>query len=172
MELIKKKAINFDRKIQSRNFRESLAGLFVAIWFSKMATEQDSLFETLACIEVAFAGIFISFYAYYHSSKKNLKEITKSSFDYLNDHKEALSQQIELLSTVRYWYVAPLLGGILTLEGYRLYEALLINGNTTSHLISMAITLCLGIFVVYLNEYYTVKKLKEELLSLDQDRYY
>jgi len=167
MELVKKVALKFDRTISFRNLRESIAGVFVTIVFTKMGLEQESLFEALACYEIALAGIFVSVYMYYHSMKNTVKENATSSTDYIQNHKDALNRQIKLLGSARYWYVAPIALGLVALEGYGIYEALKLNESIISNLISLGVTFALGAFVIYLNEVTGVKALKKELNALN-----
>lgn len=168
VELVKNKAMKFERTIKFRNLREAAAGLFVTVMFTKMGLEQESLFEQIASFEIALAGIFVSVYMYYFSMKNRVKEDGSNSVDYIEKHRQALNAQIKLLGSVRYWYVLPLAIGLFALNGYDIYMALQGAGNLTSALISFGITIALAVFVIWLNEYKAVKDLKKELDSITE----
>ena len=57
-----------------------------------------------------------------------------------------IKRQIKLLSTVKYWYVMPIVTGYFALHGYGIYETLQANGDINSHLISIAIMAAIGVF--------------------------
>jgi hypothetical protein len=167
VELVRKNALKFERAIKLTNLREAAAGIFVTIMFTKMGLEQESLFRKIASFEIAFAGIFVTLYMYYYSMKNRIQEDGSNSLDHIEKYKHSLNAQIKLLGSVRYWYVLPIALGLFALDGYEIYKAIQGKGDMTSALISLGISIALGIFVIWLNEYKAVKDLKRELESLN-----
>lgn len=167
-DTIKKGALEFKRAIRLRNSRESLAGIIVAISFTKMGIEQDSLFESVACYEMALSGILICAYLNYYSLKKFKIRASSKPIDELIDYREALKQQITILGNIRYWYVMPIASGYFALSSYGLYEALHESRSITIYVMAIILMAVLSWAIIYSNENLAVKKLEKDLYSLPQ----
>jgi hypothetical protein len=143
--------ILFYKTIKRRNLIESLLGVAIAFIFMFYGLFLEEVFiKKVLYFELAFAGIFISFYLLHYGG--NAKT-----------YRESLQKQIHLLSTARYWYVFPVMFGLFGLEIYELI--------TGTNIIFSIINLCLfslmSLLIIWLNEYYVVNKMKQDLESLD-----
>ncbi|MCO4792389.1 MAG: hypothetical protein KC493_01660 [Bacteriovoracaceae bacterium] len=163
MEAIKLKSVKFEKTIKWRNLREYAAAIFVMVMFIRSGLETESTVRMIANFEIALSALVICFFLYFKGKSEKVSDLAADSQKYLRAHKEALKKQIKLLGSVRYWYVFPLMAGMLVLN----IESWMSSGNIYVGLGSVIFSIALGIGIIYLNEYYGVRKLQEELDSLE-----
>jgi hypothetical protein len=165
METIIAQSNSFNKKIFIRNLIEYSAAIIVAISFSFMAFKAETTLSMFACLETMLASMIISIVIYNKGSNFVATE-NLSTNELVKNYKDNLQKQIGLLSKARYWYVGPLLVGLLVMEGEKLYFSILRNESIYVSLFSLLFLVGLGSFIIYLNEVRAVNGLKKDLDSL------
>lgn len=166
MDEIERNALKFKRSILLRNLRETLAGLFVAVFFIKMGFNQHSLFETLACFELALSGLFIAFYINSQSWKTLTRNKSTDLLDTKVHYKKALLRQMKLLRSMRYWYVFPIATGFIALQTYGLVQAFHEEKSIIAQTLLIAAMILMSVIIIHINENITLKKLEKRLSDL------
>ncbi|MBL8227205.1 MAG: hypothetical protein JNL98_01955 [Bryobacterales bacterium] len=147
----------FDRRVFWRNFREYAAGIVLVPVFLKVTLEGKTALEVAAG---AFSVLSVLFVMCYLWRTQQQQKPLDPSLD-LRDYQAALlaryDRQIALLKSVRYWYVLPLWASAITLVAVKARDpwSRRVGG------FAAAMTL-LSAGVVWLNEVYGVRKLREE----------
>ena len=146
------------KQIVSRNIREWIACAFVSVIFFYFTLNSKDTFLKVASFELFLTGIFISWYLY-RSSYLPLRRA--------NSEVDILINEIALLSTARYWYVLPFFIGIFSIEAYSFVSSF--NGHSfdVPSLISLLFLFLFCGGLIYLNEFYAVKKLEERLQEIE-----
>jgi hypothetical protein len=150
---------SFDRRIFWRNFREYAAGAVLIAFFIWMSFRP--VMRLLSFGGIAAVG-FVMFYLW--RRHRELKPLDPSSD--ARSYREALlaryDHQIRLLRQVRYWYVLPLYLWMLGAT------AMTSSGRSAIGVaVSLFVTTAFSAFVVWLNEGYGVRKLKEERAKVE-----
>ena len=142
----------------SRNIREWIACALVSVIFFYFTLNTKDTFFKIASFELFLTGIFISWYLYKNSYVPLMRA---------NAEEDILINEINLLSTVRYWYVLPVFIGIFSIEAYSFISSF--NGHSfdVPSLISLLFLFLFCGGLIYLNEFYAVKKLKERLQEIE-----
>jgi hypothetical protein len=163
---IEKKVAKFARTIRFRNIRESVVCLVLIVIFFRNALQASTLWSQIMFLELSLACLFITFVIYKYG--RSLKPVSPfaSTNEFIVLHRKQLEGQIRLLSVTSYWYIAPLMFGIIGLTA----EQILFDWQAgrsilfaTSYLIGCLI---MAFGIGYLNEVTVVRKLKEELRQL------
>lgn len=159
----------FEKDINLRNSLEWSAALITVPLFIYYAVMSKTLWSQLFNLEIAFTGAFITFYIFRRGRFIKNDCVEVNSLKYIDHQRKQIEKQIELLSSARYWYVMPIMIGLLGLTFERIY----LNWSTTSppwfDLAYLVSVVALGFGLVYLNEVVAVKKLQEKLRNLSYD---
>jgi hypothetical protein len=148
----------FIKVVRNRNIREWLACLIVLPVFIYTGLGKSTIVGKLLCFEIAFSALFISYYIYIKSHKNINRNIEN-----IKEQNKVINDEINLLATVKYWYVLPVFIGLVGLTLQDLYfdflegESLFVGGAY------LASVFLLGIFIIYLNENKGVQDLKSYL---------
>lgn len=167
MELILKKSTDFKKSIMWRNFRECGIAFVMALVFIPKVFRAQSTWATLMYIELVLALIFVGVHIYLYGRNKKAPNYSASSTEHVTFLREQIQTQIKLLSNVRYWYLAPLLFGVLGLLGESLVNEIA-AGKTPYALVPITFTLALNAIILWANEVWAVRKLKKQLEELPQ----
>jgi hypothetical protein len=140
---------NFDRRIFWRNFREYAAGaLFIAMMmFNVMVPER----RLLGVAGIA-ATLFVMFFLWWSHRKKEDLDPSSDARSYQAALLARYDHQIRLLRNVKYWYVLPLYSWML----------FALSGKPGMRLPYFTLMTAFSLFVIWLNEGYGVKKLREK----------
>lgn len=142
----------FDRQIFWRNFREYAAGAVLTAWFVWQSF--DPARRTISLSGVVVVGFVMAYLWLSHRRTARL-DPTADVKSYQLALLERYDHQIRLLKHVKYWYVLPiylwLLLVIVTVPSR-------FPGGRISHFL---VTTLFAAFVVWLNEGYGVRKLRD-----------
>ena len=166
LEFVQKRTNHFDRIMAVRNWMESIAaGVVVAIFGFSAVRTGDALVRAGYLVIAASAAWIIFFMLRYGRGPRSVDP----SLD-LNGYTKALADrydyQIKLLKSVKYWYLLPpYLGLVLGTIGI-LRERARTGPLSWSDLIWPAIYTAFFAAVWWLNEAYSVGRLREERAKL------
>jgi uncharacterized membrane protein YbaN (DUF454 family) len=146
------KVNQFDRTIFWRNFREYAAGavLFVVFGFQLFDAEH----RTTALAGLAAVG-FVLIYMWNQHRRVRPLDPAADARTYHSELLKRYDDQIKLLRTVKYWYVLPI-------YAYLLVVLARVPLSLPGHIIPFVIVTAFGVFVIWLNEGYGVRKLKDD----------
>jgi hypothetical protein len=156
----------FERSINLRNFFEWIAALIMAPLFIYYAMNSNTFWSQLFNIEIAFSCIFISFHIFYRGRSVKNNNVEASSSEYVDYQRRQIQNQIELISSVRYWYVMPIMIGLIGLTCEKIYLNWSLSNPPWFHITYLLSVILLGVGIVYLNEVITVRKLQVKLNNL------
>lgn len=148
----------FNNLVKNRNLREWLACLIVIPAFFYMGVHKETALSQFFCFEIVLAAIFISYYLYI-KSHRNLRQAAETN----SNMDKVIRDEVNLLLTVRYWYVLPIFFGLIGLTIEDLYINYSNNKSLSGGLIYLVLVIGFGVFVVYLNEKKGVQDLKSYL---------
>ena len=151
---IARRTEKFDRTIWWRNLREYAAGAILIAFFAwRLFDSASRLIAVAGLVAVGFVMIYLR---WSHRQTRPL-DPSADAKSYAAALIDRYDRQIRLLSRVKYWYVLPLylwmlLSIMMTVPsqemGRRIRAALFVTA--------------LSIFVIWLNEGYAVRKLKDK----------
>ncbi len=166
MEAVMNSSRKFRHTIERRNSIEWAAALAVAPLFVYRAIHSDSVWSQLMNLELAIAGLFIALHIFYRGRNDRTPDTSVSTAEYIGYSKSQLEKQIELLSTVRYWYVAPVMFGLLGLH----LEQVWLNWSTAAvpwaPIARCIFTIAIGVAVIWLNEVWAIGSLRRKIVEL------
>ena len=156
------------RKIVIRNYIEWMAALTVVSCFSYRAWTAMTMWSLLMNIEIACAAVFIGFYIWRRGRYQMRVDRDLSSVDFIQNERVQIQKQIKILSTIKYWYVIPILLGVVGLVA----EQIALKWNPSDlpwiEICQLIVVVLLGIGISFANEVYGVRKLKHLLNQLPQ----
>lgn len=164
MEEIKQSALQMYLKIRMRNFFESAVCIFLIFIFAQMLLSDVNLTIKLFCFEIILCACFIIFV---FNTKGRFRKIAEdlNDYDFVDAYIRELQKQISILSRVRYWYVGPLLFGLLGLHLERIIYNFRIGFSILLPISMLIILLLLSIYLVYVNE---IKQVEELQLAVNK----
>lgn len=112
--IILKKTEKFDRTIRRRNMRETVAAVFVAIFFTYIAWVQRNEIERAGSIILVAGALWIIYYMRRHGTEPPDPNPDQTLEGYQRALVRKYDHQIRLLRKVKFWYLAPLYVGLLT----------------------------------------------------------
>jgi hypothetical protein len=110
MQDVHHRAVRFDRVIWRRDLLETLAGLFVIGMFGYFAWVIPSPIARVGAA-IVMIGCLSIIARLYLSRNRHRASPDASAREFCAVELKRLEEQIRLLSTVGWWYLAPLLGG-------------------------------------------------------------
>lgn len=148
-----------DKTIKKRNFRELAIGIVLIIFFSFVAYIVPYTLTKIACL------LIIPYFLFYIHKINSVRRFKTSDFSqppkqFLISQKKYIKKEKELLDTVLYWAILPLLPIlILFYAGFRM--------DLTSYIGFGLFTLVILIIVYALNKYASKKTFIPLLNKLD-----
>jgi CubicO group peptidase (beta-lactamase class C family) len=110
---MKRKTKSFDRAIFWRDFRESLAAIFLVIWFGGTFFTVSALLAKIGCVIIVLASVFICWYPL-HQKRRVAKPAPDAPMaQALQCELRKVEVQIRLLRSILWWYLLPLGVGVL-----------------------------------------------------------
>jgi hypothetical protein len=143
MQDVHHRAVRFDRVIWRRDLLETLAGLFVIGMFGYFAWVIPSPIARVGAA-IVMIGCLSIIARLYLSRNRHRASPDASAREFCAVELKRLEEQIRLLSTVGWWYLAPLLGGgaIFVLG---------LGGSAVGRVAMLALLLAVGVFIYRLN---------------------
>ena len=166
LEFVQKRTNHFDRIMAVRNWMECIAaGVAVAIFgFSALRTG-DSLVRA-GCLVVAASAAWIIFFMLRYGRGPRSVDPSLDLSGYTRALANRYDYQIKLLRSVKYWYLLPPYLGLLLGTLGILLEKARTAALSWSDLIWPAIYTAFFGAVWWLNEVYSVGRLREERAKL------
>jgi hypothetical protein len=110
--------------------------------------------------------LFVGLHLFYRGRKTEAPKNNLNSEEFIQLQKNELLSQIKLLGNMRYWYISPLMFGLigLTIEDiYLKWDVHILPVGSIAYLVSI---LLLAAGLIWLNEVKGVNELKEKLKGL------
>jgi hypothetical protein len=161
-----KRVNRFDRTIKLRNWRESIAGVVVTIWFAWIAWRSPNGLTRAGNALVAASGLWYVFcmWRYGHEARPSAPD--RSLADYQRALLRKYDYQIRLLKNVKYWYLLPPYAGLLLASAGILMDDAAKGHPASPQWVAMAIYTAVFAAVWWLNEAYAVRKLSRARAGL------
>lgn len=160
MELVQRKAMEFDRKVFRRNLRETLAALLGTTLFTWMAFHALNTLQRTGLLIVAASGIWIIFFLLRYGRASAPADPGQDLAAYRRDMAERYDRQISLLKSVKYWYLLPpWIGMMLNSAGLMMNHVQKGKFIWPDVLALVFLTVAFA-FVWWLNEHHGVAKLR------------
>jgi len=115
-QLILKKTEKFDRTIRRRNIRETIAAAVVAVAFTYIAWGQNNGVDRAGSIILVASSLWIIYYMWRHGTEPPDPNPDQTLAGYQHALVRKYDHQIRLLRNVKFWYLAPMYVGLLTLS--------------------------------------------------------
>jgi hypothetical protein len=160
MQQAEAKLEKFDRRLQGRQYREILGAVLVAALFGVQYANATAVFAKVGCAVIIAGALWIVYYLLRHGLGPASPYPGASLEEYKAGVVSKYNHQIRLLSRVKYWYVLPLYVGIVLVTVGGIER----NGWVARpfHWYYLAAVTVLCAVVVWLNEVWTVKRLRKE----------
>ena len=172
VELVQKKAREFDRKIFQRNLRECLAAVVVTALFAWMAFHAVDALQRTGLLIVAASGLWIIFFILRYGRASAPADPGQDLYAYRRDLVERYYRQIRLLKSVMYWYLLPPWLGLILNSAGLLMRDLHRAAPVWPDVVSAGIYSACFAFVWWLNGGPTVARLRArraQILALSDD---
>jgi len=166
MEAIMKNAQDLKKTIDRRNAFEWIASAALIPLFVMKVGTAPTLWSQIMYGELTLALIMISGILFHKGRFANVSDVGLSTEEYIQIQKQQLQKQIELLSKVRYWYVAPLCLGMLGLGLERVITNWNNNSIPWSNLVFLLALPPLAFGLIWLNEVRGVRDVRAKLEEL------
>lgn len=166
MEMIIKKSDAFTNKINMRNSLEWSVILILTPVFLYHSFQAETVWSQLMNLELAMAGVFIALHLFFRGRTEVRPDFGASTEVFIGHQKRQLERQIELLSKAKYWYVAPILFGLVGLTVEKIYLNWSASAPPVFEMIYLAVVLAVGAGITWLNEVKAVNDLRAKLEDL------
>jgi hypothetical protein len=144
MEEIRRRSVRFNRQIRQRDLLETGAGLVVIGMFAYFAWLVPHAIAR-AGAAVVIAGCLLVVTRLYVARARNRTSPDVSAREFCAAELKRLDEQIHLLSTVGWWYLAPLLGGAAIFVAGA-------GGPATSRVVVLLLLLATAVVIYRLNQ--------------------
>lgn len=154
---------DFDQTISGRDYVEVAACIFIVGWFGwDLLFRNNSTLTQAGCVVLIVSAVFIAWKLI--GSKRRIPKAKPSApiFEAVKVELQKVENQIGLLKSVAWWYLLPLLVGVMMCSWGG-------SGNVPSKLVYSAFVLALYAFIYWLNQRAVrnnLLPLKRELASL------
>jgi protein-S-isoprenylcysteine O-methyltransferase Ste14 len=161
LRLVREQAEAFDETIRRRDRRESVAAALVFLFFSTMLLD-PSWVVRIGALLVMGSSVLIYWTLRRARTGHTLPDVDRPVAEAIRAERKKVDEQIRLLETVLWWYIAPLATGIL----------LVAAGDAGLSWFTLgygAVVLALGGGIYYLNQRevrQTLRPRREELTRL------
>jgi len=115
LEEIRRKARQFEKRINRRNLREYAGGAFVIAGFTYYIFKFPSPLMRTGCALIIVGSLFVMVQLYRRGSPGVLP-VDLAWTDSLEFHRRELVRQRDLLRSVWLWYIGPLVPGLAVFE--------------------------------------------------------
>jgi len=159
-KIILNKTEKFDRTIRRRNIRETVAAALVAIFFTYIAWGQRNGIDRVGSIILVASSLWIVYYMWRRGAEPSDPNPDQTLEGYQRALIRKYDHQIRLLRNVKFWYLAPMYVGLLTVSAGLLKERVE-KGSPIGFAVLYPIFYTLlfaGIW--WMNEVYAVRKLE------------
>lgn len=165
-KIIAGKMRSFDRRIRWRNRIETVAALAVAVFFAYAGWIQRNDAERAGCAIVVAGALYIIYYIRRNGGEASDPNPDQTIAGYQRAMVSKFDHQILLLRNVKYWYLAPMYIGLLTLSAGTLWELSEKGALTWVAVTGPIIYTVVFAAIWWLNEVYGVGKLKRARAAL------
>lgn len=145
------------KKLKRRNYREWLACSIIAPFFLYFLFKVESMTLKLAYGELFLASIFVATYIYKNGHRHLSSGLSQ---------KEVIKNEINFLSSVRYWYVLPFFTGLVIIDFKAITDSVDMGLSLFEPILHGIGLIIFSFVLIYLNEVFAVRKLKEMLSKL------
>jgi uncharacterized membrane protein HdeD (DUF308 family) len=143
MRDVRRRAARFNRQIWQRDLLETLAGLVVIVAFGSFAWSVPQTSAKIGAV-VVVAGCVGVMTRLHMARNRHPASPEMSAREFCAVQLKRLEDQISLLSTVAWWYIAPLLGGAAIF-------VLGADGPTGAAAATLGLFLAIGVLIYWLN---------------------
>jgi Flp pilus assembly protein TadB len=113
LHLVQRQSDAHDRKIRQRDWTESIAAAVVALFFGALAWLESSLLVTAGALLIIAGCVLIPWHLQRTRKRFAAPKSAEPVKQRLLRERDKLDTQIRLLKSVLWWYIAPLLAGLL-----------------------------------------------------------
>jgi MFS family permease len=113
LQQVKAQSAAFDRTIRQRDWTESVAAAAVSVFFGWLAWHDPSTLVTAGALLVVAGSALIFGRLRYARTRFTAPSANEPVRQRLERERAKVDAQIRLLSSVLWWYIAPLLAGLL-----------------------------------------------------------
>lgn len=159
-KIVAEKMRSFDRRVQWRNRIEIAAALVVALFFAYAGWIQHNDIERAGCAILVAGALYIIYYIRRNGGEAPDPNPDQTIEAYQRAMVSKFDHQILMLKNVKYWYLAPMYIGLLTLSAGKLWEYS--EKGALSLIVATGPLIYTLVFagVWWLNEVYAVGKLQ------------
>lgn len=168
MEAIMSKSDNFKKTINKRNSLEWVAAAAIAPVFFYKAIHSATWWSLFMNLELVLAAVFIGCYLFFQGRNNSMPDSSSTTKDFIKFQRMQLQKQIDLLSRVRYWYIAPIMFGLVGLILEKIWFNWSPGVMPWRNIVSLIVVIALGAGITWLNEVKTVNDLKGKLKNLPE----
>jgi hypothetical protein len=164
MRDVHRRAARFNKQIRQRDFFETLAGLIVVVAFGSFAWAAPQTVAKVGAV-VVVAGCVGAMTRLHLARNRHSPSPEMSAREFCTIQLKHLEDQISLLSTVAWWYIAPLLGGAAIF-------VLGADGPIGAVVVTLGLLLAIGAVIYWLNHRAVqrhLRPLRDDLARLLQD---
>jgi CubicO group peptidase (beta-lactamase class C family) len=150
---------SFDKTISGRDYGEVAACVFIFGWFGwDLFFRKNSTLTQAGCVVLIASAVFIAWKLIWSKRRLPKAEPNAPIFDAVKVELQKVENQIGLLKSVAWWYLLPLLVGVLMCHWGG-------PNGVPSKLIYSAVVLALYVFIYWLNQ----RAVKNNLLPLKRE---
>ncbi len=165
LAIIKEETGKLDNAVKRRNIAETVAAFFIFVISVILLFRSDSLMQSIGLCIWIVACVLVPFKLFKASHRKVPLEGMKP---YLLEEKRKISNQVNLMSSVLWWYILPLYTGIVLVY---IGAQLDVNGDislSAENIVYLMICSFLAIAIYAYNSYAVRKKLQPLIYKIDQ----
>lgn len=165
------RANSFDRAIRRRNRLELAAALIIAIVFAIGGIQEQSTLTRIGYFWTAASGLWISYFITRHAGNSAAPSPDQSLAGYREALLRSYDRQLQVLRSVKYWYLMPPYIGMTILSAGR-WQSLLPGQSPAGVIALMAGTTALYLATWWLNEVRAARylqKARRELLAAEEE---
>ncbi|NBB84610.1 MAG: hypothetical protein GVY12_00075 [Bacteroidetes bacterium] len=113
LRLVQTQSDAFDREIRQRDWTESIAAVVVALFFGILGWLESSLLVTAGTLLIVAGCVFIFWHLRCTRKRFAAPKSAEPVKQRLLRERDKVDAQIHLLTSVLWWYIIPLLTGLL-----------------------------------------------------------
>lgn len=166
LEFVQRRTDHFDRIMAVRNWTECIAAGVVVVIFGFSALRVGDPLVRAGCLVIAASAVWIIFFMLQHGRGPQGVDPSLDLSGYTKGLADRYDYQVKLLKSVKYWYLLPPYLGLLLGTLGILRERARTGPLSWSDLIWPAVYTAFFVAVWWLNEVYSVGRLREERAKL------
>ena len=113
LHLVQTQSDAYDRQIRQRDWTESIAAALVALFFGALAWLESSVLVTAGALLIVAGCVFIPWHLQRTRTRFAAPKAAEPVKQRLLRERDKVDAQIRLLQSVLWWYIAPVLSGLL-----------------------------------------------------------